>query len=271
LQNLLYRNIVIAEDTQTVAAVNGLGNAIWQARETIDDRAAQRIEDVLHREAQPNADSFNTEDCQHPATPAYGESANAGTDAALPVGYSLVEVHDGTDGVNIEQRDSEFFQQVLLDVQGYLRGSRNGDRTPTSSSNEEATTDDDAEENADAPEVRMRHRPVEQDAPSQRNGGEAVRRTAVQVDHSRILVNEYETTDFLMSCGFPTLFPHGYIDEQKPMTNTMLQLLLRQADNRFSDNSEFIFYMFNQRRRQATAQGVSFLWRRDPSCFERLR
>jgi hypothetical protein len=252
-------DIIIVDDANTIREIEHLGQEIWDRADVLDGRAEQLIEEVLHREAQPNVDP-GTPDPELP-NDADGSMVNEDADPnivepivreEMSMGHTLLNVADSNAAQN-NRTDSQFFQQVLESVLPFVSRARQH-----GVSNEHNTTDTDQALNAV-------HNPPRRDG----HGPAASFRTTV--DHGVDLLNEYENMDFILSCSFPVLFPHGYIGEQKPMSQKLLQLLLLQADNRFSDDSSFVFYMYNQRRRAATAQGVSLLWRRNPTCIERLR
>lgn len=247
MRNILYNShnvlvcsdIIIVDDANTINEIEQLGQRIWERGDVLDGRAEQQIEEVLHREAQPNVDPVAPEPEDQSAPNNADENAEDGdvghtveNDRVLreeiSMGHTLLNVAE-TNAADNTHVDSQFFQRIIGDVQ---RGQT----------------------------MNAAHR----DGP-----GAASFRTTVQ--HGTNLLNEYENMDFILSCGFPMEFPHGYIDDQRPMPQKLLQLFLLQADNRFSDDSSFVFYIYNQQRRAATAQGVSLLWRRDPSCLERLR
>jgi len=77
-------------------------------------------------------------------------------------------------------------------------------------------------------------------------------------------INEFQHNDQLFITSFPDLFLHGRkLPKTGSVSSAFAQHLLRQADNRFAQEDEVIFTLFNQSQRHAAARQVATRVRSD--------
>lgn len=91
----------------------------------------------------------------------------------------------------------------------------------------------------------------------------------VDLGHDKDLMSEIDHLDVIMEGGFPCLFPFGFPfkDSSERCGSQEIEHMLLQADNRFADNTEFIFYWFNNRGRLESCKGVHITWRTGSSLL----
>jgi hypothetical protein len=82
-----------------------------------------------------------------------------------------------------------------------------------------------------------------------------------------IPLNEFENLDMILYGSFPTLFMFGVgLNSCKTISDTMARHLLLYHDNRFAENIQFIFYLFNVKMRHCAISNTSLYVKNNPSA-----
>ena len=77
-------------------------------------------------------------------------------------------------------------------------------------------------------------------------------------ENDPIPLNEFENMDLILYGCFPTLFLFGEgLPSSKSVSDTLARQLLLYHDNRFAENIQFIFYLFNAKMRHIAISNTS--------------